>query len=174
MLSIINVAAGILIKNNKVFAARRKPGLHLAGFWEFPGGKIEFGESAVQCLERELREEFGIEIQVNDYIGENVHAYENKTIRLIAYQVEHLSGDFQLFDHDQVKWLAISELDSLAWAEADIPLIGQLKSKISLTSFYQKQAKSYAQVTANINLEPLYALFLYHLQPQAHIFSNSR
>ena len=57
MLSIINVAAGILIKNNKVFAARRKPGLHLAGFWEFPGGKIEFGESAVQCLERELREE---------------------------------------------------------------------------------------------------------------------
>jgi mutator protein MutT len=87
MLSIINVAVGIIVKNNKVFAARRKPGLHLAGFWEFPGGKIEQNESPEQCLERELREEFGIETQVTHYIGENIHSYNDKTVRLIAYQV---------------------------------------------------------------------------------------
>lgn len=169
MLSIINVAAGIIVKNNKVFAARRKAGLHLASFWEFPGGKIEPDESPEQCLERELREEFGIETRVTEYIGENVHAYKDKTIRLIAYQVEHLSGDFQLLEHDQFKWLTITELDSLKWAEADIPLAAQFKSKISITHFYQKQAKNYAQETVSIDLKPLYDRFLHHLHPCTHI-----
>jgi len=169
MLSIINVAVGIIVKNNKVFAARRKPGLHLAGFWEFPGGKIEQNESPEQCLERELREEFGIETQVTHYIGENIHSYNDKTVRLIAYQVEYLSGDFQLRDHDQMQWVAIPELDSLVWAEADIPLISQFKSKVSLTRFYQKQASSYAQETTSVDLETLYARFLQHLKPNAHI-----
>ena len=169
MSSIINVAAGIIVENNKVLAARRKPGLHLAGFWEFPGGKIEQGESPEQCLERELREKFGVGTQVTDYIGENIHSYDDKTIRLIAYQVEHLSGDFQLRDHDKIQWVAIPELDSLVWAEADIPLISQFKSKVSLTRFYQKQANSYAQETASVDLESLYAKFLQHLQPNAHI-----
>jgi len=169
MSSIINVAAGIIVENNKVLAARRKPGLHLAGFWEFPGGKIEQGESPEQCLERELREEFGIETQVIDYVGENIHSYDDKTIRLIAYQVEHLSGDFQLRDHDKIQWVAIPELDSLVWAEADIPLISQFKSKVSLTCFYQKKATSYAQETTGVDLESLYLRFLQHLQPNSHI-----
>jgi mutator protein MutT len=165
----IDVAAGIIVKANKVLAARRKPGLHLAGFWEFPGGKIEPSESPEHCLVRELREEFGVETRVTDYVGENYHVYGDKTIHLIAYRVEHLSGEFQLIDHDEIKWLPITALDSLRWAAADIPLIHAFKSKVSLTDFYQKQAASYADETVGIELGALCMRFLNRLPKQAHI-----
>ncbi|MFT6898915.1 MAG: mutator protein MutT [Paraglaciecola sp.] len=165
----IEVAAGIIVKANKVLAARRKSGLHLAGYWEFPGGKLEPGESPENCLVRELREEFGVETRVTDYIGENIHVYGDKTIHLMAYRVEHLNGEFQLIYHDEIKWLSITDLESLQWAEADIPLIHTFKSTVSLTGFYQKQAKNYADETVGIELGSLYTSFSNHLPSQAHI-----
>jgi 8-oxo-dGTP diphosphatase len=119
----IIVTAAIMVKANKVFAARRNSGSHMAGFWEFPGGKIEAGETPEQCLERELFEEFGIATKVGDYFGDSFYDYGTKTIHLLAYQVTHISGEFELIAHDQLRWLALDELDEVKWAPADIPLV---------------------------------------------------
>lgn len=119
----IDVAAAIILKDGKVFAARRGPGLHMAGYWEFPGGKLEAGESPEACLSRELHEELGVKTLVGKYVGENLHDYGSKLVRLIAYQVDCVDGEFQLLAHDDLRWLGADELDSVVWAPADIPLV---------------------------------------------------
>lgn len=119
----IDVVAAIIEKDHKVFAARRKSGMHLAGYWEFPGGKIEPGETPEQCLFRELQEELCITGSIGRYIGESLYDYGSKIVRLMAYQVEHIEGEFLLIDHDEMCWLAIDELINLNWAPADVPLV---------------------------------------------------
>lgn len=121
----IEVTAAIIEKNGFVLAARRKEGIHLAGFWEFPGGKIEIGETPEECLSRELVEEFQIVTRVGQFIGESIYDYGTKVIRLSAYLVEHISGEFQLIDHDKIAWLSLDELMEIKWAPADIPLVEQ-------------------------------------------------
>ena len=120
---IITVTAAILKKDGLILAARRKPGSHLAGYWEFPGGKLEANETPEQCLARELEEEFNIQVTVGNFIGENTHDYGHKLICLMAYKVRWISGDFVLRDHDAVKWLRTDELGDLTWAPADVPLL---------------------------------------------------
>jgi len=126
---LITVTAAIIQNQNRIFAARRKAGKHLEGMWEFPGGKLELGESPEVCLARELTEEFGIETEVGKYLGESVYDYGEKIIKLVAYQVTHVSGAFQLNDHDEMRWLARTEIYDVDWAPADIPL---LETAISL------------------------------------------
>jgi 8-oxo-dGTP diphosphatase len=91
--------------------------------WEFPGGKLEPGESPEVCLARELAEELGIKTTVGRYLGESVYDYGEKVIKLLAYQVTHVSGEFELTDHDEVRWLTGAELREVEWAPADIPLL---------------------------------------------------
>ena len=117
------VTAAIIVKDGCVFAARRKPGLHLAGYWEFPGGKVEPGETPEQCLERELKEELGIHCEVGSLLGESVFNYGHKVIKLLGFHTTHKQGTFLLRDHDQMVWLQPVELAELHWAPADIPLV---------------------------------------------------
>jgi len=119
----IEVTAAIIEKNGLVLVARRKEGIHLAGFWEFPGGKIEMGETPEECLYRELKEEFQIDTKIGEFAGDSVYDYGAKVIRLSAYLVEHTSGEFQLIDHDKIDWLSLDELHNIKWAPADIPLV---------------------------------------------------
>ena len=105
----IDVAAAVILAENRILAARRKPGIHLAGYWEFPGGKVEIGETPEQCLIRELQEELCIKANISGYLGESLYDYGSKCIRLIAYQVEHVEGTFQLVDHDELRWLTLEE-----------------------------------------------------------------
>jgi 8-oxo-dGTP diphosphatase len=119
----VTVAAAIIEKDKRVFAARKKPGKPLAGLWELPGGKLEPGETAEECLARELAEEFGIVVRVGDYFAESRFDYGDKKVKLVAYLVKHLQGEFVPEDHDQMVWLPAEELHSLDWAPADIPLI---------------------------------------------------
>lgn len=130
----IDVTAAIIVKNHKIFAARRKVGVHLAGFWEFPGGKLEAGETPEHCLARELKEELNITTRIGALVGESVYDYGTKIVRLLAYQVEHLSGDFELIDHDEIRWLALDELNSVQWAPADIPLLGLYVNMVAASS----------------------------------------
>jgi len=169
MKSPIDVAAAIILKDNKVFAARRRQGLHLAGFWEFPGGKVERGETAQDCLVRELKEELEITVRVQFCVGESVYDYGDKIIRLLAYQVEYLSGDFKLSDHDESTWLSIDKLPTLVWAPADAPLISQYQSMVRTSQFYSENAQSYCTETNDIDLHNLYCPFLARLENDAHI-----
>ena len=117
------MTAAVIPKEDRVMLAKRPPGGMLGGMWEFPGGKLEPGESPEICLARELAEEFGIEAQVGKYLGESTYDYGENIIKLMAYQVTHVSGEFQLNDHDEIGWLAKADIYDVSWAPADIPLI---------------------------------------------------
>lgn len=150
----ILVTAAVIEKNGLILAARRKSGSHLAGYWEFPGGKIEAEETNEECLARELGEEFGIQCVVGDFFGESIYHYETKVIRLLGYRVQHLSGTFQCLDHDQIIWLPVHKLPSLKWAPADIPLVEKLQEEYRIEAtlaYYQDHAKEYVQETIDFD-----------------------
>lgn len=119
----IRVTAAIIEKGDKILIARRKEGKLLAGYWEFPGGKIEADETPENCLQRELFEEFAIHTEVKEFIGESVYQYPMFTIQLLGYRVLHLSGDFQLIDHDQILWVDLAEIGNFPLAPADLPIL---------------------------------------------------
>jgi 8-oxo-dGTP diphosphatase len=125
---LIPVTAAIIEKEGRILAARRAQDMHLAGFWEFPGGKLEEGESPEECLARELHEELGVVVRVEAFFAESVYDYGDKIVRLLAYRVSHVSGEFRLVDHDKLVWLSADELHTLLWAPADIPLVKKLQA----------------------------------------------
>ena len=122
----IKVVAGIIIRNNTVLIARRASHKSMAGKWEFPGGKIEVGESPERALEREILEEFGVAIRVGQYLASNAHDYGDFKIELLAYRARFVKGKFELTDHDQIAWVSKAELKNYDLAEADIPLVEKI------------------------------------------------
>jgi 8-oxo-dGTP diphosphatase len=119
----IEVTAAILERGSKIMIARRAHGKHLAGYWEFPGGKVELNETPESCLLRELNEEFEIEASIENFIGESIFEYPDKTIKLTAFTCKILSGEMKLNDHDRIEWIETEELSNYKLAPADIPLI---------------------------------------------------
>ncbi|TFV93116.1 (deoxy)nucleoside triphosphate pyrophosphohydrolase [Algoriphagus kandeliae] len=125
---IIPVTCAIIIQDQKVLAVRRSKSMPLAGFWEFPGGKIEEGESPASCIIREIKEELGIEIKLGEILPASDHAYsQEKVIRLIPFSAIIHSGEIKLYEHDQLSWLGANELFEVTWAPADIPIVSYLK-----------------------------------------------
>ena len=122
----IPVVGAVIWRDGKILAAQRKKGTKLGGLWEFPGGKIEEGESAKQALMREINEEFEARINVGSEICEVVHHYDFATIQLTTFHCELLDGHLTLNDHDAVRWLSRIELESVKWAPADLPTIEHL------------------------------------------------
>lgn len=114
----------MIIRNGTVFAAQRGPGKALAGKWEFPGGKIEPGETPEESPARELKEELLIDATVGPHITTTEHTYDFGTIRLSTFHCA-LTGDQEptLTEHAESRWVPIDELDSLDWAPADIPAV---------------------------------------------------
>lgn len=124
----ITVLCGIISNSEgKVFIARRRPGKSMAGKWEFPGGKLELGESEQDCLKRELLEELGMQVEVVEKLVENEHYYETFSIRLIAYKCDFISATFALTDHDAYEWVKPDVLSNYELAEADVPFIEMFK-----------------------------------------------
>ncbi|KAA3620285.1 MAG: (deoxy)nucleoside triphosphate pyrophosphohydrolase [Flavobacterium sp.] len=119
----IEVVCGIISSNDKIFIARRKQGKSMAGKWEFPGGKREAGESDIQALKRELREEFGMAVDILNRFGSNFHDYENFSIKLTAYNCEFIGASFNLTDHDKYAWVFPNDLIKFEFASADLPFV---------------------------------------------------
>ena len=165
----IEVTAGIFEKDGLVFAARRKAGKHLAGYWEFPGGKIEQNETPQECLRRELEEEFEVTVEVGDFVGSSIYDYGEKVIRLMAYKVKHLSGEFTLHDHDEFCWLPLQRLSELRWAPADVPLVEKYVALSSTASYYSSNAQDYINETLNLEMREAFELFIPELQPGGNV-----
>ncbi len=125
----VRVTAAILEKDGRILIAKRLAGDDLfAGLWEFPGGKIEEGESPEECMARELKEELDIEVSVDKLITSNKHQYPHGIFELLAYKVKHISGEITLNDHDEIKWVTINEMSNFDFPPADIPIINYLGS----------------------------------------------
>ncbi len=124
------VTAAVIVDGDRVLIARRAKGKHLAGYWEFPGGKIEDGESPEECLRRELAEEFEVEVSVGQFLCRSRHSYDDLTIALLAYEARLATGvrsvELRLNSHDAVHWLPASELLDLRLAPADVPIVEYL------------------------------------------------
>ncbi len=118
----IKVVCGIIFKEDKIFLCRRNANKSLAGYWEFPGGKIEPGEAEKDALSRELYEELGMKVNVLQYYKTVVHPYEKFTIELIAYICQFQEANYKLTDHDKYEWVYKEDLTKWNLAPADIPL----------------------------------------------------
>ncbi|MBE5074078.1 (deoxy)nucleoside triphosphate pyrophosphohydrolase [Erythrobacteraceae bacterium E2-1 Yellow Sea] len=117
-----DVAAAIAIRDQRVLITRRAPGQNLEGLWEFPGGKIEPGETVHQCIERELAEELGIDVRAGEVLIESAYHYEGGAINLIGVEVDIIGGEFELTVHDAYQWVEPMALRELDLAPADVPL----------------------------------------------------
>ena len=121
------VTAAILCQAGRVLVAQRADTRGpLAGKWEFPGGKLEPGETPQACLARELREELGIDVAVGALFGESIHADEQGSFRLLAYRVRWLTGALAPRVHAQIAWVTPAEARRLDLLPADAPLAAEL------------------------------------------------
>lgn len=115
----IEVVAGVIYKDNKFLIAQRNLKKAQGGLWEFPGGKVEKGESYENALTREIKEEFNANIEVKEYIGENIHHYPEKDIKLLFYKAKLISEKIELLEHEYYKWITKEEKDNFEFAGAD-------------------------------------------------------
>lgn len=122
----IEVAAAIIQDKNKIFATQRGYGEFKDG-WEFPGGKIEQGETPEEALIREIREELDTEIEVGEKLDTVEYDYPQFHLTMYCFFCTILSGDLILKEHEAAKWLTKENLDSVGWLPADEGLIEKLK-----------------------------------------------
>ena len=123
----IRVVAAVIRNENRIFATQRGYGEYKDG-WEFPGGKIEEGETPKQALKREIMEELDTEITVGELIDTIEYDYPNFHLSMDCFWCELVSGDLTLKEHEAAKWLDKNTLDSVAWLPADITLIDKIKA----------------------------------------------
>ncbi|EOR95678.1 Mutator mutT protein (7,8-dihydro-8-oxoguanine-triphosphatase) [Arcticibacter svalbardensis MN12-7] len=129
---VIDVVCAIIIdEQGKVLAARRSKSMDLPGKWEFPGGKVEPFEQAEASIIREIKEELDIVIQTSKSGPAHIHHYKNKSIRLIPFICKQLSGTISLKEHETYGWFTSEQLKTLAWAEADIPILNDYISSLT-------------------------------------------
>lgn len=123
MSKIINVTCAIILKDEKILVAQRNEKMKLPLKWEFPGGKLEFNESEIDCIKREIKEEININIEVLQKLSNNIHDYGTFKINLIPFLVRYISGEIKLAEHKDYRLLDRSQLSNLDWAEADLPIV---------------------------------------------------
>ena len=121
----IEVAAAIIVKDNKVFATQRGYGEFKDG-WEFPGGKLEPGESAREALAREIREELDVDIRVEKLLETVEYDYPEFHLTMHCFICELLSEEIVLKEHEDARWLKKEELDSVGWLPADVGVISKI------------------------------------------------
>ena len=125
----LEVVAACLIKSDRFLLCRRP--LHKArgGQWEFPGGKVEPGETKEQAIERELREELGVEIRADGVLAQVDHGYPDLNIRLTLMKTSLMEGVPRLLEHSELKWVTMEEVGALDLCPADRLLLKQLRRR---------------------------------------------
>lgn len=126
--AIVEVAAGLIVREGRYLIAKRKAGTHLGGLWEFPGGKREPGESLEDCLRRELREELGIDVTPPVHFRVIRHDYPGKTVELNFFCCAISRGKVRALDCEEFRWVTPREMDEYEFPPADRPLIDALQT----------------------------------------------
>ena len=122
----IQVTCAIITFQNKLLVVQRSKRMNMPMKWEFPGGKIEEGETEEDCIKREIMEELNIQIEVLDKLTPSVYSYPTFTIELIPFIANYVSGDLKLKEHHQYRLLDKDELDTLDWAAADLAIVREV------------------------------------------------
>lgn len=125
-MKIVNVSAAAIVQDNKVLATRRGYGAY-KDWWEFPGGKLEDGESPEDALIREIREELNVEISVGKLLRTVEYDYPGFHLVMHCFLCSIRSGVLTLNEHEDARWLSVSELGSVAWLPADLLLLEDLQ-----------------------------------------------
>ena len=129
--SVIRVVGAIVVRNGTVFAARRNAERSAGGLWEFPGGKVEAGESPEAALRRELQEELNVDVSVGSFIDRSISDIGDSRIELSCYAARFEGEDpVASSDHDAMQWVPLEDLSSLEWAPGDVPLIEALGERL--------------------------------------------
>lgn len=121
-MSLLHVVGAAIIGPDGVLAALRSPTMSTPDVWEFPGGKVERGESPEQALAREIREELAVDVVVGNRLG----IVETSRIRLVVHEVRIVRGTPVANEHSELRWVGPDDLQTLRWAEADRPLLAPL------------------------------------------------
>lgn len=130
MEKVIEVVGAVIENDNQeILCALRSAEMNLAGYWEFPGGKMQEGESLTDALIREIREELDCEITAHERITTTEHRNELRTIRLHTYRAKIVSGMPTAIEHAELRWLPRSRIASLNWAPADLPTVEILRKR---------------------------------------------
>jgi len=128
-IKIVNVAVGVIKKNNAIFICKRAEDQHQGGLWEFPGGKVEAGESVFAALKRELTEEVGITIHSSSQLIVIEHDYGDKCVKLDVHVVSNFSGEARGAEGQPSEWVAISELENYDFPEANAEIIKKIVAR---------------------------------------------
>lgn len=129
-MKVVEVAVGVVIRGHQTFVCLRSNDKHQGGKWEFPGGKVEAGESPEQALHRELKEEIAIQITHTDPLITIAHDYGDKQVKLIVFIVDGFEGEPVGNEGQPGKWLSIETLDASAFPAANVAIIDALKQRI--------------------------------------------
>ena len=123
----VEVAAGLVFRDGRLLITRRSAGAHLAGLWEFPGGKREPGETFQQCLRRELREELGIQVRVLSLFEDLVHHYPERSVRLKFFRCRWLRHEPAPILCESLAWITRDQLSQYPFPAADARLLDKLR-----------------------------------------------
>ena len=131
MKKVVKVVAAIIeSENHEILCALRSPKMTLPNMWEFPGGKVEEGESLETAIEREIKEELGCEVKALEVFNENTHEYEKVIVNLTCLKCKLVKGVPAASEHSALLWLKRENLESLKWAPADIEAVKELVNSI--------------------------------------------
>lgn len=114
---------------SQILIDRRRPEGLLGGLWEFPGGKIEPGETVEECIKREIREELEIEIELGSHLITIYHAYSHFSVILNVYHCRHLTGVPRPIECDEVRWVTLDELDQFTFPQGNLQIIDALRQQ---------------------------------------------
>lgn len=127
----LHVVGAATVDGGRCLVARRGPAMAEPGKWEFPGGKVEPGETPREALARELREELGLEVEVGRLLGRGTGRIDGLTLRLDVYLAVLRRGRPVPHEHDAVVWAGPEELARLEWAAADVPVVARLLAHLA-------------------------------------------
>jgi len=129
---VVEVAAGVIFRDGRVLITQRRPEDHLGGLWEFPGGKRESGETFEGCLQRELKEELDIEVEVREWLSSVTHSYPEKTVHLRFFRCSWRKHEPRILGCHAFAWVTASQLSQYAFPPADESLLEKLRASSEL------------------------------------------